>query len=306
MKVLTFEEEVAILQELVNHEPIGVGSSRATYHYQLGKVVKVAISNHGVLQNQTEVQRYAEFSDKNILSQIYAYGKLIIVAEEVRLLEYYDYESEDERNEIAGYVEGLRTQYLELVDESIDGEQVGFNQNGLIVFYDYGYVYQRSGQVGVMDQWNDELNVADYAIDILNGRESFKYSYEEEEYEEEEEEDNPYNHFSQCKCYACEEEGINGHQEEVSSDKKLHNLAENYASASLVYKVAVDAGNKFLLKFLKNAVGYEGDYYDFEVSTLDSETLKKYQEVYSIALELKLKIYDELIAEYKERAKNNG
>jgi len=304
MKQLTLEEEIAILQEILysNSEPMGVGSSRATYSYKPGKVVKIAVSAHGVLQNETEVERYAEFGDKNILSQIFAYGELIIVAEEIRLLEEYDYQSEDERNEIAGYVEGLRTQYLELVDESIDGEQLGFNQNGLIVFYDYGYVYQRSGQVGDMDQWNDQYNIAGYAIGILKGEEDYLSGSEDEEYEST---NNPYDHFSHCMCDACEDEGINGHEEEEdSSDVKLQNLAEDYASSSLVYQEAVVAGKKIILQFFKDVADYEGDYYDFDLSTLDSENLKKYQKLYKNTVDFRLKIYDDLIADYKERMKN--
>jgi hypothetical protein len=303
MKQLTLEEEIAILQEILysNSEPMGVGSSRATYSYKPGKVVKIAVSGHGVLQNETEVERYAEFGNKNILSQIYAYGELIIVAEEIRLLEEYDYQSEDERNEIAGYVEGLRTQYLELVDESIDGEQLGFNQNGLIVFYDYGYVYQRSGQVGDMDQWNDQYNIAGYAISILKGEEDYLSGCEDEEYESS---DNPYNHFSHCKCDACEDEGINGHQEEELSDVKLQNLAEDYAGAHPVYQESIEAHKRVMLQFLKDEIGYNGDYYDFDVSTLDSQTLKKYHDVFSNSVKTKMMVYDSLVQEYKERAKN--
>jgi hypothetical protein len=303
MKQLTIEEEKDILQDLLdsNSEPIGVGSSRATYQYQPGKVVKIAISQHGILQNETEVSRFSEFGDKNILSKIYSYGQLIIIAEEVRLLENYEYESEDERNEIHGYVESLCRDYLELIDESIDGQQVGFNTSGLIVFYDYGYEYQRSGQVGDMDSWNDNYNIVGYAKSILEGSESLMTSYEDDD-EEYESTDNPYNHFSHCKCYACEDEGINGHQEEeVLKNIDLENLASNYACCHPKYREAVNAEQKVLSQYLKDTIGYEGNYDDFDSSKLSIENYQEYIKIYNNSFDERMKLYDALVQEYKDK-----
>jgi hypothetical protein len=178
MERMSKERELQILKELKDAEPIGTGSSRAAFNWTEGKVVKIALSSHGQLQNETEVERFAQHGHEGILAEIFEYGELIIVAE---FVSEPDWTNDDEG--YLAYQEELRSlsnKYSEMIDESTDGSQVGYNGKGKLVFYDYGYVYQRSGQVGDMSDWADEYNIPDYAIDILNGHESMLLSDEEE------------------------------------------------------------------------------------------------------------------------------
>ena len=102
MKRLTKVEEKQIVEEALKYGAyIGHGSSRAVFSLGNGKVIKVAYDRKGQYQNHVEIDMYSQYGNK-YLTEVYAYGKYIVVAEEVDSdfdMEdvIYDYETREYR-----------------------------------------------------------------------------------------------------------------------------------------------------------------------------------------------------------------
>jgi hypothetical protein len=138
-------------------EFINNGSSRAVFGYTNDLVVKIAIDKQGQRQNANEINAFRYYGSYAPLAKITAYGKNIVVMERVDALEYGEveaivndeyYEDEDENGEVyevygdGEFNEKVKDVVYEL--ERINGEtddnfQIGYNSNGNIVAYDYGY-----------------------------------------------------------------------------------------------------------------------------------------------------------------------
>lgn len=179
MIVLTKEQAFEILDNLIESDMIGHGSSRAVYDYVWnGKpcVVKIGVDVGGHNQNVLEVNVYNEHCGRGrFLAEIYArYGNLMLVCEKVSPLNssfaegvldcgleadseinYYDSDTEDYTNmelwkyydfrsyeECDKLIDKMREVYWELEEIqgcTSDNEQLGIAEDGSVVAYDYGY-----------------------------------------------------------------------------------------------------------------------------------------------------------------------
>lgn len=155
---LTKEEENDILISLSEEDYLGCGSSRAVFDYPANNkcVIKVAASEEGIYQNNTEISRYEKFGDK-YLARIYAAGVYLLVAEKIDVLhdnnsddEDYDEDNDDDCGEPNCQV---------FADDNFgytsDNSQYGKREDGSIVLYDYGYTPDEpfDKQVGSMRSW---------------------------------------------------------------------------------------------------------------------------------------------------------
>lgn len=76
------EEKQIILKALEVDEYLGEGSSRAVYSLGDGTCVKIANDIRGQFQNKTEIEAFKEHGRER-LAEIFAYGKYIVVMEQV-------------------------------------------------------------------------------------------------------------------------------------------------------------------------------------------------------------------------------
>lgn len=140
MIALSTQEEIKLLKDFVKTNPdfLDNGSSRAVFAYEEGKVIKIAFDEQGCAQNINEVMLFQEQGDKH-LATIYAYGKYVIIMEEVE-------------PQIIDMAYSLLTpkgisqveQVLEVLEETFgytdDNNQIGWSsQKQRYVAYDYGF-----------------------------------------------------------------------------------------------------------------------------------------------------------------------
>ena len=97
MKRLTkIEEKQIILKAYEVNQYLGKGSSRAVYSLGDGTCVKIASDVRGQFQNKTEIESFREHGSER-LAEIVAYGKFVVVMEQVEAFEnleeiVYDFE----------------------------------------------------------------------------------------------------------------------------------------------------------------------------------------------------------------------
>lgn len=166
---LTRNEEKLILDQIVDTHMdfIGNGAARLVFRasqdicdkYCNGHaaVIKVAVGQGGMTQNQNEINCYLEHGARLSLATIYAYGTLIEIMQAVDPVEcrdFLDYEDEPEAfNEMLtedyGYEFSDETAYeflqvayslCDVFGYTADNGQLGIDENGCIVAYDYGFM----------------------------------------------------------------------------------------------------------------------------------------------------------------------
>ena len=164
IRELTYEEMRVILNDISENEFEANGSSRAVYSYYCGGkqyAVKLAIGIHGERQTALECERYEDCPDR--LAHIYArYGNHMIISEWVsNIWEIVDYYTcgrrgimeeeehakfaenqgytEQQLNEICDGIEDTLNVMYDLQGDTSDNEQIGINDNGEVVAFDYGY-----------------------------------------------------------------------------------------------------------------------------------------------------------------------
>jgi hypothetical protein len=155
MKRLSYAEEVSILKGLLEDdvEAIGCGSSRLVFPYGKDKVIKLAVTEEGIAQNQTEIDCF-EDAPENTVAEIFSYGYLIIVAERLTdilndndEMDYSDIEEYirnncEDKEQADGFVNAFEKalDFLDSrFDETDDNLQIGKNSKGFYVAYDYGF-----------------------------------------------------------------------------------------------------------------------------------------------------------------------
>lgn len=168
---LTKEEERAILEYTLHHGTfLGAGSSRAVYSLGKDYVVKVAISDEGLLQHSVEREFYAELAKYDLFADLYATGCTVNICERLTRLDELEDANESlfidivsELNDITDYDGG-------------DNEQIGFSpKRGKWVAYDYGYnnSYCHEELVGCMYEWVDCCDVVEIALEVLESGQAF-------------------------------------------------------------------------------------------------------------------------------------
>jgi len=148
MRELTIKEEYELLQELIRDDVdfINNGSSRAVFKFDTNRVVKVAMDRQGRRQNKNEIDLF-RIAGNDYLAEIYAYGRFLLVMEEVSAQpmedmldvfyenQFFDYEDREiERvSEVINFLS-------EHTGETDDNFQLGWSlKRNLLVSYDYGY-----------------------------------------------------------------------------------------------------------------------------------------------------------------------
>jgi hypothetical protein len=176
IRSLTKEEAFSILNTVDFSAMINHGSSRAVYDcLYAGKkcVIKIGLDDGGHNQNVLECSVYERFGDSGKLAEIYArFGNVFLVCEKVEVISYdfaetvlewgedadadvILWEEDGERviplwehinfsseEECQTLIDKMRDVYCLLEDiqgSTSDNEQLGINENGDVVAYDYGY-----------------------------------------------------------------------------------------------------------------------------------------------------------------------
>lgn len=164
MKKLTTEEELDILNVALNkNEYLDNGSSRIVCELSDGKVLKIAVDEGGIVQNNREIETFEEFGNQ-FLAEIFAYGKYVIVMERLdyatRIEDIFRYQHSAQTQfdkECCGwgaeydeeqFESALVTQYElgEILGESEDNDQLGMRVGTKqVVSYDYGFCEDEEG-----------------------------------------------------------------------------------------------------------------------------------------------------------------
>ena len=172
MERLQLEQECKILTSLINEDFINRGSSRAVYNFSIEDaaalgielpydcVVKLAIGVGGLNQNALEVKTFLAHPELP-LAEIVACGRYIVIMEKVSIedgafVDYLDSYLEPAEY-LSSYFEELSVEdydrYLKELQEvdnvveelvpifgqTADNGQLGYNRDGRLVAYDYGF-----------------------------------------------------------------------------------------------------------------------------------------------------------------------
>jgi hypothetical protein len=205
MKHLSKSEEIAYIKcaQEINH-CLGYGSSRIVFDCGDNKVIKVALTNKGQMQNRHELDVYEAYPD--YCGEIFAYGSHILVCDKmVEDIHDYLYEMFDESiypeddEEIEDYIKDqeIDAHTADLIREGMavaqklndvigwteDNGQIGYFAGGYVAAFDFGYFprscefedcnssqHRHTRQVDDMSQyvWNlGQDKVLQYVVDKL-------------------------------------------------------------------------------------------------------------------------------------------
>ena len=177
IRSLTKEEALLVLHTVDFSAIINHGSSRAVYDcFYGGKncVIKIGLDDGGHNQNVLECSVYERFGDSGKLAEIYArYGNVFLVCEKVEVIssdfaetvlewgddadanvtvweedgyervvplwERADFSSEEECQALINKMRDVYCLLEDIQGSTSDNEQLGINENGDVVAYDYGY-----------------------------------------------------------------------------------------------------------------------------------------------------------------------
>lgn len=147
-------EEVEYLKRADSfYDFLGNGSSRVVFSIGDGKCIKVASDIRGQYQNHVEIELFKKYGG-DYLAEIYAYGKYIVVMEEVEpidsdaedMLHCSFEESIDEVANTMGYDKSIINKAIdtynflcEVLGETSDNFQIGLRDDSCPVAYDYGF-----------------------------------------------------------------------------------------------------------------------------------------------------------------------
>lgn len=156
-------------------------------------VIKLALGIGGQNQSNREIKSYIEYGDYYPLAKIYAYGRFIEIMEKVDKVDdnfrcysdysyydlftmvygyedpldgerYVDYPEDADQKEIDEYETIFDTIYRleELFGETDDNGQLGYNAEGNLVCYDYGFLVDSD------EEWSSMLSVLLHKTNIYN------------------------------------------------------------------------------------------------------------------------------------------
>lgn len=166
MKRLSLQDEYDyIMSAWEDNIFIHNGSSRAVFKFGENRVIKIALDRQGRLQNENEVFLFSHYGNK-YLAEIFAYGRFIVIMEEVR--EEYMEDMLDLANGDLGtsYTQETYDRLQELMDflerlqgETNDNYQLGFSKTrNELVSFDYGYTTNHEHSSMVSDRLNDTID----------------------------------------------------------------------------------------------------------------------------------------------------
>lgn len=147
MRKLSVNQEVKLLKLLKNCKPIDRGSSRLCFVHPLDetKVIKLAIGKKALCQNKLETATFKEYGETLPLAEIFEYGRFVIVMERMKRcfdpseLEDGDYYGEFDNFPDDDTIYEIVEQLESVFGSTTDNYQLGYNQEGDLVSYDYGF-----------------------------------------------------------------------------------------------------------------------------------------------------------------------
>ena len=147
---LTTHQEKVIIDKLLKRkaEFLNYGSSRVVFPWTDDKIVKIALTEEGIKQNKNELRVFTDCEEDDILSNIFAYGKIVLICEKCDLEVDADSDVFDEvmqdlydngKNEIADKAQKAVDYLNNHYGHTDDNYQVGYNRKGYLVCLDYGF-----------------------------------------------------------------------------------------------------------------------------------------------------------------------
>jgi hypothetical protein len=194
---LTTHQEKIIIDKLLKRkaEFLNYGSSRVVFPWTDDKIVKIALTEEGIKQNKNELRVFTNCEEDDILSNIYAYGKIVLVCEKCDLEVDADHEQfndliqnlyNDGKNEIANKAQSAVDYLNSHYGFTDDNYQVGYNRKGFLVCLDYGFDPETEDEAGdLVDicSSNTSHKVLKMAIATLHCAANH-YTFDSEELEE--------------------------------------------------------------------------------------------------------------------------
>ena len=195
---LTTHQEKIIIDKLLKRkaEFLNYGSSRVVFPWTDDKIVKIALTEEGIKQNKNELRVFTDCEEDDILSNIYAYGKIVLVCEKCDLevdadfedyLELLDNLYNEGKTEVSAKVQKAVDYLNNHYGNTDDNYQIGYNRKGFLVCLDYGFNPQSEDEVGDMVDIcssNTSHRVLKMAIATLHCAANH-YTFDSEELEEE-------------------------------------------------------------------------------------------------------------------------
>ena len=195
---LTTHQEKVIIDKLLKRktEFLNYGSSRVVFPWTDDKIVKIALTEEGINQNKNELRVFTDCKEDDILSNIFAYGEIILICEKCDLKVDADFDEFDEtmqdlydngQKEIADKAQKAVDYLEEHYGHTSDNYQLGYNRKGYLVSVDYGFDPNGEEQAGnLVDicSSNTSHKILKMALATLHCAANH-YTFDSEELEEE-------------------------------------------------------------------------------------------------------------------------
>jgi hypothetical protein len=148
---LSYDEERNLLNALLEDEAeiLGHGSSRIVVELNKDKVVKIALSAEGIAQNNAEYNCFCDGENQDhYVAEIYAMGAMVLISERLtpicdgsqeELDEWIDNLPEEKQDAAISRSDEVVDYLCSLFGTTDDNYQLGCNNDGLIMAYDYGF-----------------------------------------------------------------------------------------------------------------------------------------------------------------------
>lgn len=191
---MSIQEQKDLINKLIeNGHSINNGGGRLVFEHPdyEDRVVKIAMGEGGIVQNVAEADIYYTYSESyNVFANIYGHSELIVEMEKVEPFpDDLNYLEEEECDKAWG----VKFLLDDLIGDTADNEQLGRNECGEIVAYDYGYSPEKECSEQTSELRDCYFDVNEYLsnlIRILDGEmdmaelEADTLRYEEEEIDE--------------------------------------------------------------------------------------------------------------------------
>ena len=153
---MSVQEQTELIYKLLkDNRVISHGGGRLVFEHPdyRDRVIKIAMGEGGIKQNELEADVYCDYSNNyDIFAHIFGYSSLIIEMEKVEPLPDLEYIEDEEEESVAW---DIKYTLDDLIGSTADNEQLGKNECGDIVAYDYGFNPEE-------DCWNQTSELRDY------------------------------------------------------------------------------------------------------------------------------------------------
>ena len=166
---MSIQEQKDLINKLIERgRVINNGGGRLVFEHPdyEDRVVKIAMGEGGIVQNTAEADIYYTYSESyDVFANIYGHSELIVEMEKVEPFpDDLDYLEEGEERDKAWRLKFLLD---DLIGDTADNEQLGLNECGEIVAYDYGYSPEKNCSEQTSELRDCYFDVDEYLSNLI-------------------------------------------------------------------------------------------------------------------------------------------